>query len=123
MLGIVALFVVDPVLSGIHHLHEGHFWCSEHGTVEHLRGDELTLGEEFPWNSAVEQDDSPLSFPAEHIECLHQDLLSERFQVEPDHVIAAISPPEAHETDRPALRRPFTVDSPLTYAPKLSPPA
>ena len=122
MLAIVGLFVAEPVLTGWHNLTQPHYWCPEHGTLEHVQGDQLVRETHATWYDAWESSTPPLPVPQEHVRCLHQQLLLERAWAEPGVDGQLVTPLTRIEVCPPVAQRPWVSQRRLDDAPKQSPP-
>ncbi len=121
---IAVVVVATPVLSGLHHVTESHYWCPEHKTLEHPRGDRVRVSCVVAWNDAVDESSPERSLPSEHQTCPQQELLSKQYdRSDPARSPVATARLVEGDTIRPAAQRPLSSAPLLAYAPKLSPPA
>ena len=114
------LFVAQPVVVGIHHLLQPHFWCPEHSTFEHWLGEAEDHGRCIP-SDALRSSSLANELSLRHIACpvSHQAPSHTPFA---DNVCDHYERPCVDEASPEAVTTTPSVPL-LSYAPKLPPPA
>jgi hypothetical protein len=119
LLIVTSLFVMHPVVEGMHHLIQPHFYCLEHSSFEHLL-DHVGGGETASRDNAVSNAGLFSQSEDEHILCP----ISNQAQTQGRFAVAvstsAVMCCELAAVSSQELRCPSVPL--LSYAPKLSPP-